>query len=321
MNIQGKVETTSKEGELGAPQGYYWIKLADMDILISITMTVKVGEQLSIEAINTNLGLRAQRIEKIDSPEAGDYSKLVSECKEIISRFKKSAEETARAIWDLGKRIEKVETQYGQGTVKKLSTDLEIHERQLYYCIQFAEKYPRFDLVSRDFEHRSKSDTFPAWTQIRSSLAEPRKSTSLPTGKPTALPTPSQLPINPPATPGEIRHAYAPERAPLPTEGNKPARLFREILNWLQINHISEEELHVTTEHGPRTYHADFLVGRHILEVDSELHDPDRDEQRDKDLKTLGYDTVRFRDTEIQAAHKLLSCLRQVAAIEEAIPA
>ena len=316
MNIQGKVETTSKEGELGAPQGYYWIKLADMDILVSITMNVKVGEQLSIEAINTNLGLRAQRIEKIDSQAKSDYQSLVTECKGIVERAKRSAEDFIKANWELGKRLLDVETVYGEGTISKLAKDLTVDPSHIYHCIRFAEKHPQFSATKiSPILDRIQNLT---WRDIRKSLAEPRKSTSLPDTIPVSVP----LPSNPSATPAELRHAYDPSRKPLPTEGNEPARFFREILTWLEIPHTSEKELHVNTERGPRTYHADFFANHTVLEVDSSAyHDPDKDAQRDKDILTLGFETERFLDTDIAITHKTLSRLREIAAVEEAIPA
>jgi len=126
-----------------------------------------------------------------------------------------------------------------------------------------------------------------------------------------------QLPSNPPATPEELRHAYDPRREPLPTSESKPALLFREILTWLHIPHISEKELNVTTDRGPRTYIADFFANHTILEVDSELHDPDKDEQRDKDLLALGFETERFLDSDIAITHKTLSRLREFLVVEK----
>jgi len=241
-----------------------------------------------------------------------DYDTLLIQCKALVGEAKEHAKRYVKDYWQVGKLLLEVPSKYGDGTMLRLARDLNKNKSELYACREFAEKEPDFGAFEARFSTSRKFEMgLPPWSEIRKGLYEPRKPTSLPTA----------LPINPSATPDELRRAYDPRREPPPTSESKPALMFREILNWLQINHISEKELHVTTEHGPRTYHADFLVGRHILEVDSELHDPDRDEQRDKDLKTLGYDTVRFRDTEIQAAHKLLSCLRQVAAIEEAIPA
>lgn len=125
------------------------------------------------------------------------------------------------------------------------------------------------------------------------------------------------LPSNPAATPEELLKAYDPRRKPLPRSESKPALQCREILTWLKWDFVSEKEFNVTTERGPRTYIADFFAYHRILEVDSELHDPDKDEQRDKDLLTLGFKTERFLDTDIAITHKTLSRLREITAIEK----
>jgi len=241
--------------------------------------------------------------------ESADYDQLLARCKPLVASAKQHATDCVKDNWELGKQLLNVETTYGEGTISKLAKDLTVHPSHLYKCIQFAEQLPQFSAIKiSPILDRVENLT---WTEIRKRLGEPRKSAALPTKLPTALP------INPPATPEELRHAYDPRREPPPKSESKPALLFREILTWLQIPHVSEKEIQVSTERGSRTYIADFFAYHRILEVDSELHDPDKDEQRDKDLLTLGFKTERFLDTDIAITHKTLSRLREIIAIEK----
>jgi very-short-patch-repair endonuclease len=80
----------------------------------------------------------------------------------------------------------------------------------------------------------------------------------------------------------------------------------RRILNTLHIDHLSEEPIPVETARGPITYIADFLIGSLIVEVDSALHDPDRDQERDAALRKASYDVLRFPDSQVAAAYDLI---------------
>ena len=291
MKVSGRIEAISKEAEHNAPSGWYLARLGGQDILVQVGMTVgKIGETVEVECVGSKIGLKAQSITKIDSTSItahNDYTSLYNECKEIIERTKKS-------IWDLGKRLLDVETSYGKGTIQRLAKDLHVSDSYLYNSIRVAEKYPTV-------EKFHAVENLPIEKIVKSTVEKPRSS-----GKTVSTNVPAPLPVNPSATPQELEQAYkGHQKTPLPKEDSQPERQMRFILEtvkglpaWTSQDPITIDE---------KTYHADFLVGnRLVIEVDSDLHNPDKDCERDKALAKAGYETRRFNTVQIQIVHDFL---------------
>jgi hypothetical protein len=92
-------------------------------------------------------------------------------CSEVYFRVES---EKLKGKWLVGKAIIDFapERKYGKAIIKKLSNDLNISERELYYCVKFVDKYPIFidtdgepNLDSLEIEGKT-----PAWSRVKIEL-------------------------------------------------------------------------------------------------------------------------------------------------------
>jgi hypothetical protein len=301
VKVDGEVEAVSREGELGAPGGHVWIKLKENSQTylapITVAATIRKGQQVVLQCVESHLGLKVQSVAAPAKTEG--YEALLERCQNIVAQTRRSALDYIKANWELGKELVNIPREQGEATVKRLAADLAVSYGQLYHCMKFAEKFPEFKAVERQFVPSVQNLT---WRGLRASLYEKRQVAK---GK-ESTGEPKQLPSNPAATAEELVEAYRPERKPLPRSESKPALQMRHILNILHIDHVTEEPIPVEGARGPITYIADFLIGTLIVEVDSSLHDPDSDQERDEALRKANYAVLRFPDSQVAAAYDLI---------------
>ncbi len=104
-----------------------------------------------------------------------EYDNLKEEVISILSEVHFKIEtEKLKGKWLIGKAILDFgpRRKYGDAVVKQLAKETRIGERDLYYCIKFAEKYP--DLV----DHTNEIDEAtlmvdgktPSWTRVKNEL-------------------------------------------------------------------------------------------------------------------------------------------------------
>ncbi len=73
------------------------------------------------------------------------YQHLLEELTAIVAETKFNMEmELVKGKWMLGRTIVEYgpKIEYGKAVVSKLSEDLGLSEREIYYCIKFAKKFP-----------------------------------------------------------------------------------------------------------------------------------------------------------------------------------
>jgi hypothetical protein len=67
--------------------------------------------------------------------------------------------------------------EYGKAVIKRLATDLNIGERDLYYCVKFAEKFP--NLLDQYSEIKTETINIegktPSWSRIKNELLVEKK--------------------------------------------------------------------------------------------------------------------------------------------------
>lgn len=294
MKIDGEVEAVSREGKLGAPGGHVWIKLKgnSQTYLAPITLaaTIREGQQVVLQCVESHFGPKVQSVvapgktegsQAIVSAPALTIEQLAERILELKAKCKQAlAQGLLDFKWEVGREICQTRLT-NDSSYRDLETKTGISYEDLRCCAKFFEKFP-----NRGYELK-------AWRKV---IAELSASNELP----------RPLPVNAPATPEELVEAYRPEPKPLPRSESKPALQMRRILNTLHIDHLSEEPIPVETARGPITYIADFLIGTLIVEVDSALHDPDRDQERDLALRKANYDVLRFPDSQVAAAYDLI---------------
>lgn len=296
MKVDGEVEAVSREGELGAPGGHVWIKLKENSQTylapITVAATVRKGQQVVLECVQSHFGLKVQSVaapgktegsQAIVSAPALTIEQLAERILELKAKCKQAlAQGLLDFKWIVGKEISVARVQQDSATFRSLGEQTGIDFTDLARCVQFYQKYPNKDY-----------GVLP-WRKV---IAD------LPASKELLRP----LPVNAPATPEELVEAYRPERKPLPRSESKPALQMRRILNILHIDHVTEQPIPVEGAQGrPITYIADFLIGTLIVEVDSALHDPDKDQERDAALRKANYDVLRFPDSQVAAAYDLI---------------
>ena len=103
------------------------------------------------------------------------YGELKEEVRAIVSEIYFRVEsEKLRGKWLVGKAIIDFapHRQYGEAVVKKLSDDLDISERELYYCVKFVEKFPLFlDRHNEpELESLETNGKTPTWTKVKNEL-------------------------------------------------------------------------------------------------------------------------------------------------------
>jgi hypothetical protein len=106
---------------------------------------------------------------------SNQYDELQEEVRSIISETHfKIESERLKGKWWVGKSIIDFapHRKYGKAVIKKLSSDLGISERELYYCVKFAEKFPVFldkhnepEINSLEIEGKT-----PSWSRVKSEL-------------------------------------------------------------------------------------------------------------------------------------------------------
>jgi hypothetical protein len=118
------------------------------------------------------------------------YNYLKEEVSAIIHETTFRIEsERLKSKWLVGKSIIDFhpDREYGKAVIKRLATDLNIGERDLYYCVKFAEKFPNLldkyseiDVVVIDVEGKT-----PSWSRIKNELLVESKCEHLKTKKKT----------------------------------------------------------------------------------------------------------------------------------------
>jgi len=86
------------------------------------------------------------------------FKRLIEDLKRIIEEEEVKAHiEFCRVKHKIGRRIlqEKEHIEWGEigEFIRELSVELGYSERDLYYCIQFAERFPNFDDFLRNLQH------------------------------------------------------------------------------------------------------------------------------------------------------------------------
>jgi very-short-patch-repair endonuclease len=307
LSVSGKVEKVSKVGEreLGLVAGIYLVTIAGQDIRFPEGLHVRPGDNVTVQTVRSKDGALAQSVEKIDSTDItahNDYAGLLAECKTIVERAKKSAEDFVKANWELGRRLVGAETTYGEGTVQKLADDLGVSKTYLYNCIGVAEKYK--EPITFTKFHSVENLTWKGL--VKSTVNHPRS--AQPVIKESATPS---LPHNEPATPQELVEAYrtGPPKGP-DTKDTGPELQLRYILENLKDFPSFVTQLPVETKNKPRV--PDVLVLSQLdIEADSKFHDPDDDKERDEDLRSVGIETLRLNSVRIQVAHDVIKDIRQ----------
>lgn len=307
--VEGEVEAISKEGQIGAGAGHCWVKLKNGETYLANvlqTVSLKEGQHIKFTyQAGGGAGLAAQITQILPTEEAtfSGYEGVVNRCRELITQAKRTALDFIKSRWALGKELLDVPRKYGEGTITKLAADLGVKEKLLYDCMKFAERYPQFEV--RELEKLGDS---LAWRSMRRQFSSADENST------------GNLPSNPTATPDELVEAYDPKRKPLPRSETKPELQMRSILEELGIKHVSQEPITAETKRGPTVYMADFVIKHNlILEVDSPLHKPDRDQERDEALRKAGYHTIRFESKQIESAFNLINRLKRAVASAEAV--
>jgi hypothetical protein len=108
------------------------------------------------------------------------YNYLKEEVSAIIHETTFRIEsERLKSKWLVGKSIIDFhpDREYGKAVIKRLATDLNIGERDLYYCVKFAEKFP--NLLDQYSEIKTETINIegktPSWTKIKNDLLVEKK--------------------------------------------------------------------------------------------------------------------------------------------------
>jgi hypothetical protein len=103
------------------------------------------------------------------------YNYLKEEVSAIIHETTFRIEsERLKSKWLVGKSIIDFhpDREYGKAVIKRLATDLNIGERDLYYCVKFAEKFP--NLLDQYSEIKTETINIegktPSWSRIKNEL-------------------------------------------------------------------------------------------------------------------------------------------------------
>ncbi len=103
------------------------------------------------------------------------YHQLQEEVRAIVSEvYFRVESEKLKGKWLVGKAIVDFapERKYGNEVIKKLSSDLDISERELYYCVKFVEKYPVFidNAGEPNLDELGIEGKTPAWSRVKLEL-------------------------------------------------------------------------------------------------------------------------------------------------------
>lgn len=304
--VQGEIEAVSKENEFAAGPRFCWVKLKDGDSYLANvlqTIALKPGEPIKFTCQQSRGGLQIVQILTSEEHEVSGYDGLLSRCRELVAQAKHSGVEFIKASWRLGKEISKIPRERGEGTIKKLAEDLDVGFDYLYRCIRLVERFPDADA---NFMTVIKSLT---WREL--------------TGPAEKKPETSALPVNPSATPAELVESYNTERKRPPTSGGKPElQTFSLLVKELNLNILYQQPVTIPAGkgHHPQSYILDFCNSAKTIdiEIDSDLHNPDDDAERDKNLKKIGIHTVRIPGSDILTTYKTIKALKKAAEKAEA---
>ena len=306
--VQGEIEAISKENELQAGPNFCWLKLKNGQTFLANVLqaaTLKVGEPIKFTYQESRAGPRITQVLEKKEVEPSGYDGLLNRCRGIVTKAKQSAVEFIKAKWELGKELSSLPQEYGTSTIERLSVDLGLSVSTLRHCIGFALRFPQFDPKKIATAYGFEEDAL-SWRKVR---------LPVPTENDTAVPN---LPSNPAASPAELVKSFDPRHKPPPTSGGQPElQTFSLLVKELKLKILYQQPVTIPTGKGghPQSYVLDFCNSARTvdIEIDSDLHDPDDDAERDKNLKKIGIETVRIPGADILTTYKTIKALKKVA--------